>query len=289
MAADRIYWRGVFNQWQRGLGGHINIQHYAQALDEARLAAAADLGAPPRLLGKRGLLLQPVSDRIDFRSERAPGDAVSLSGRTGSADHGAAALNGAMRNEPDGRTVIRFDTRFRLESEDGEKAAWPSPPRSPIEPERALRPMMEPLTPETAAEDASLTWRGTVEVRDCNLWQRLSARGLYDIVTRALWAVNIRLGRHRDSMADGGVSGAVTALQVRYGAPARMGDLLEARTFFLGAGSTSVRLGHLIRNEITGQTVARVEYVTAFFDRTSGEGRGPDSAYLNGLNDLGRP
>ncbi|WP_417514377.1 thioesterase family protein [Minwuia sp.] len=284
MSGERTYWRGTFNQWQLGLGGHINVQHYAQALDEARQAAATAHGVTPDLLRDAGQTVRPVVDRIDFRRELVPGDSVTLDGVVCRAAGGQALLNGAVQTCPGAVRAMRFETGFAVQTvESRETRDWPGSALPKADPLRAMRPMMDPWMPDHTPDDAWTTWYGTVEVRDCDRTGLQSPRGLYDIITRGLWAVHIRLGRHRDRMSATGTAGGVTAIQVRYGRPARMGDLLECRTVLLGIGANSLRMGHLIRDVTDGVTVARVEYVNTFFSRRTGSKSPPDADYLEGL------
>ena len=286
MSGDPAHWRGVFNQWQIGLGGHINIQHYAQALDEARRGAALECGLGPAELAARGQTLRPIVERLDFRKELVPGDAAEISGRLSRDAAGLAELNGVLTTRPDSTLAMRHQTSFApFDLADRQRQPWTEalPASDPL---RAMRPMLEPWMPTQVPGNAMLTWKGTVEVRDCDEHGLQSPRSLYDIITRGLWAVQIGFGRHRDSMAETGAAGGVTAIQVRHGRPARMGDLLQVHTALLGFGSTSVRLGHLIRDVTDGVVVARVEYVTAFFDRSTGKKARPDADYAAKLASL---
>ncbi|WP_416899024.1 MAG: acyl-CoA thioesterase [Minwuia sp.] len=285
--AEQVYWRGTFNRWQLGLGAHINVQHYAQALDEARHAAALELGLGPLELAAKGLAIRPVRDRLDFRKELAPGDSAWLKGQLSGDGNGRAVLNGSGHLAPSETLTSRFETVFgpvRIDSR--EAVDWPAPPPGRPDPLRAMREIAEPLMPATPPANAWTTWQGTVEVRDCDITGLQSARGLFDIFTRGLWAVHIRLGRHRDHMAERGTAGGVTALQIRHGRPARMGDLLEIRTALLGVGSNSVRMGHLIRDVTDGAAVAQIEYVNTFIDRKTGRKTPPEPDYLEGLMDM---
>jgi len=281
---EPVWWRGVFNTWQEGLGGHINIQHHANSLDSARHLAAEKLGLDGQTLLDRGQAIFPLRDRIDFRRELTPGDAAVIEGLlTGDRD-GSAMLNGSALIQPSSTLTMRFETTFRpVDISSREPRDWPEAARGGPDPLRALRPVADPLMPSRAPSNAWLTWRGTVEVRDCDHSGLMTCRAIYDLITRALWAVHIRLGRHRDTMRKTGAAGAVTAIQVRYGRPARMGDLLEVRTSLLGAGSNSLRMGHLIANAVSGEAVAQVEYVNTFFSRTTGRKTPPEADYLEAL------
>lgn len=284
---EQVFWRGVFNEWHVGLGGHINIKHYAQALDDARCIAALRLGDGPDELKDRGLCMRPVMERMDFRKELAPGDAVRIHAVPGRDETGTAALNGSMKSEPDGTLIMRFQTSFcPLDPLTGDRVLWDKLPSQGIDPLRALRPIPDPAMPARPPSNAWTTWQGTVEVGDSDHHGLMSPRAIYDIITRGLWAVHIRLGRHRDTLKKTGGAGGVTAIQVRHGKTARMGDLLEARTSLLGLSANSLRMGHLIRNQVTGAPVAQVEYVNTFFNRTTGRKQPPDSTYLNAIMDI---
>ncbi len=284
MSSEAILWRGVFNQWHIGLGGHINVQHYAQAIDEVRRSAALAHGLGPKELQAQGQTLRPVPDRLDFRKELVPGDAAEISAVSGRGGDNLFDLNGAMKTRPEGKTSMRFQTAFApFDLETRQMCDWASLPDGTIDPLRAMRPMMDPWMPATRPARSRLTWQGTVETRDCDEFGLQSPRAIFDIITRGLWAVQIANGRHRDAMSAKGAAGGVTALQARYGRPARMGDLLQVHTATLGLGSTSVRLGHLITDAVDGAIVARVEYVTAFFGRRTGRKSAPDADYVEAL------
>lgn len=287
MSGNSVYWRGVFNQWQRGLGGHINIQHYANAIEEARRAHAFELGHDPVEMRAGNRAVRPLRERIDFRRELAPGAAAFIEGDGGQDENGDVMLTGRMLRPHDDRPVMRFETAWTVvDTATRERAAGGTPALAKVPAERRLRPMAEPWTPERLPANAGLTWRGTVEVRDCDEHGLQSPRALFDIVTRGLWAVQIPLGGHRDAMTAKGAAGAMTAVQVRHGRPARMGDLLAVRTVVLGFGETSVRFGHLIADETDGAAVARVDYVMSFFDRQTGKRRAPDGGFIDGLKSL---
>jgi len=284
---EPVFWRGAFNEWHIGLGGHINVKHYAQALDDARAMAALRQGDGPAEMRERRQCLRPLVDRIDFRKELAPGDAARIHGLTARDESGEAALNGSMLSEPDGELIMRFHTTFgTIDPATGEVVTWEKKPANRMDPLRAMRPIPEPAMPGTPPANAWVTWTGTVEVGDSDHHGLISSRGVYDIITRGLWAVHIRLGRHRDGLKQSGGAGGVTAIRVRHGRPARMGDLLECRSSLLGVGTNSLRMGHLIRNPVTGAPVAQVEYVNTFFSRVTGRKEPPDPAYLDGIMDI---
>lgn len=284
MSARTVYWRGMFNQWQRGLAGHINIQHYANAIEEARRAHAFELGHDPIELRRQGRAIRPLWDRIDFRRELSPGEAAFIEGTGGLDERGAPMLTGRMLRPHEDQPAMRFETSWTVVDTAARKPLDMGPPDLPkVDADRRLRPVAEPWTPDLAPAAAQLTWRGTVEVRDCDEHGLQTPRALFDIVTRGLWAVQIPLGGHVAEMRDRGVAGAMTAAQVRHGRPARMGDLLAVRTMVLGFGETSVRFGHLIADDTDGAAVARVEYVMSYFDRATGKRRAPDGAMIDGL------
>ncbi|PJK30773.1 acyl-CoA thioesterase [Minwuia thermotolerans] len=287
MSGDAVYWRGVFNQWQRGLGGHVNIQHYANAIEEARRAHAFELGHDPIEMRAKGLAVRPLKERIDFRRELAPGDAAFIEGAGGLDIDGETTLAGRMLRPHDDAPVMRFETSWAIHDVDRRVSVdGTTPDLPPVEAEARLRPIPEPWTPAHPPEHALLAWRGTVEVRDCDEHELQSPRAIFDIVTRALWAVQVPLGGHRREMGQRGAAGAMTAVQVRHGRPARMGDLLSVRVATLGFGETSVRFGQIIADETDGEIVARVEYVMSFFDRASGRRSPPDAAAMEGFRAL---
>ncbi len=200
-ANEPVFWRGPFNEWHIGLGGHINVKHYAQALDDARAMAALKQGDGPAELRERGFCTRPITDRIDFRKELAPGDAARIQGVTGRDQTGATALNGSMLAEPDGTLIMRYQTTFGLfDPASGDPVIWANAPSRKIDPLRALRPIPEPSMPARPPGNAWVTWTGTVEVGDSDHHGLISPRAIYDIITRGLWAVHIRLGRHRDGL-----------------------------------------------------------------------------------------
>lgn len=287
MSGGTVYWRGVFNQWQRGLGGHVNIQHHANAIEEARRAHAFALGHDPIELRAKGLAVRPLKERIDFRRELAPGDAAFIEGAGGQDNDGETMLAGRMLRPHDDAPVMRFETSWAIHDvERRVRADGAGQDLPPFADDARLPPIPEPWTPKRLPENALLAWRGTVEVRDCDEHELQSPRAIFDIVTRALWAVQIPLGGHRRAMGERAAAGAMTAVQVRHGRPARMGDLLAVRVATLGFGETSVRFGQIIADETDGEVVARVEYVMSFFDRASGRRSPPDAAAMEGFRAL---
>lgn len=287
MSGETVYWRGSFNQWQRGLGAHINVQHYANAIEEARRAHAFELGHDPIAMRAQGLAVRPLRDRIDFRRELSPGDAAFIEGAGGLDDAGERMLTGRMMRPHGDAPVMRFETSWAVHDVERRARTGAAPPDlPPVRDEARLRPIPEPWTPDCMPESALLAWRGTVEVRDCDEHELQSPRALFDIITRGLWAVQIPLGGHRREMGERGIAGGMTAVQIRHGRPARMGDLLAVRAAVLGFGETSVRFGQLIADETDGAVVARVEYVMSFFDRASGRRSPPGAAAMAGFRSL---
>mgnify|MGYP000055756591 CR=1 FL=1 len=274
--AGQALWRGTFNQWHMGLAGHINIQHTAEAIDDARQAFVLQSGIDPVAARRAGTGFGARRMWVDFRHELAPGDAGHITAAPDLASDGQAILRGALMRSPDDMVAIRFETtidRIDLASGDFgealplETATSAAPPETP-----ALRPIPRPPGPPKLTPAMQQSWLGTVEGRDADGSDRMTTRALFDVATRGIWAVQNVTGMTRDRLSDEGIGAGVTALQVEQIYVPAAGDLLSAHTGVLGMGERSCRFRHLVRDVASGRDVAVVDYVIAFFDRRSGAG-----------------
>lgn len=279
MSARTVLWRGMFNAWQRGIAGHINIQHYAQAIDEARRAFLIGQGHDPHSMRGAGQGIGARFHRIDFRAELSPGDAVRLEAGPVDGGDGTTLLAGEMIRVRDGAVVDRFECS--LDRIDGPTASFSDPMRFAAEPAERLRPMIRPWVPDAVHPAMQRTWLGPVEVRECDELGLLGPRGLFDMTTRGIWAAQIRLGLTLDTFRNEGFAGGVSALMLRQARLARLAELLEVRTCVTGIGQRSIRFGHWIGNADTGETVATVDYAMAFADRATGAPRPPSGRILD--------
>lgn len=279
MSARTVLWRGMFNAWQRGIAGHINIQHYAQAIDEARRALVIGQGHDPHAMRAAGQGIGARFHRIDFRAELSPGDAVRLEAGPVRADDGTTLMAGEMIRVRDGAVVDRFECS--LDAIDGATATFAAPLRFDGPPAARLRPMAPPVVPDAPHPAMQRTWLGPVEVREVDELGLLGPRGLFDMTTRGIWAAQIRLGLTLDTFRKEGFAGGVSALMLRQVRLARLAELLEVRTCVTGIGTRSIRFGHWIGNADSGATVATVDYVMAFADRATGAPRPPSQRILD--------
>ncbi len=271
-------WRGLFNQWQSGLAGHVNIQHTAQAIDEARQAWLLQAGINPFEARRDGVAFGARRLRIDFRREMTPGDAGYIVGQVATTADGHGLLSGQLRRSHDGVLVTCFETgidRFDVAS-----GAFGDPvTMQGAEPVAPLRAMPDVAAPPVRDPAMRQSWLGTVEVRDGDPSGRMTPRALFDVATRGLWATQIGAGLTRDLLAAEHIGSGVTALQVtQFHVPA-LGDLLTAHTGLAGFGHRSCSFRHLIHDVGNDRPVAVVDYVLAFFDRRTGQPAPPGEAY----------
>jgi len=272
-------WRGTFNQWQAGLAGHVNIQHTAQVIDDARQAWLLDAGINPYDARLEGTGFGARRLRIDFRKEMTPGDAGYLTAIATTTADGPGMLSGHLVRSHDGVTLTRFETGIdRIDLATG---MFLEP--VVLEGARAAEPLRAmPTFAGFPARDPAMqhSWLGTVEVRDGDSSGRQTPRGLFDVATRALWATQIQAGLTRDLLQGSGIGSGVSALQVtQFHVPA-LGDLLSVHTGLTGFGKRSCGFRHLISDVGNDRPIAVVDYVLAFFDRRTGQPAPPDDAFL---------
>ncbi len=272
---EPVLWRGTFNQWQAGLAGHINIQHTGQAIDDARQAFVLQSGTYPVAARQAGTGFGARRVWISFRHELAPGDAGYITARPQLAADGRAVLRGALLRNPDGLLATRFETtidQFDLATGRFGAPVLPGEVLSEVPPEdQPLRPIPQPAGPPEVTAEMQQSWLGTVEGRDADASARMTARALFDVATRGIWAVQIMVGMTRDKLLDERTGAGVTALQVEQMQVPAAGDLLSTHTGVLGMGPRSCRFRHVVRDVARGHDVAVIDYVMAFFDRRTGD------------------
>lgn len=268
-------WRGTFNRWQAGLAGHINIQHTGQAIDDARQAFVLQSGIDPVAAREAGTGFGARRLWVDFRHELAPGDVGHITGTPQAAADGRTVLRGALVRSPDGVIATRFETTIdqidlatgdfgdalALDVATSATSAGSAP---------AIRAIPRPSEPPVKTAAMVQSWLGTVEMRDADASSRMTARALFDVATRGIWSVQIMAGMTRDKLADDAIGTGVTALQVEQMHVPAAGELLSAHSGVLGMSARSCRFRHLVRNVASGQDVAVIDYVLAFFDRHTG-------------------
>lgn len=268
-------WRGTFNQWQAGLAGHVNIQHIGQAIDDARQAFVLQSGIDPVAAREAGTGYGARRLWVDFRHELAPGDVGHITGSPQTAVDGKAVLRGALMRSSDGFVATRFETtidQIDLTTGDfGDALALDvAASATPVGSAPTIRAIPRPSAPPATTAAMVQSWLGTVEMRDADASSRMTARALFDVATRGIWSVQIMAGMTRDKLADEAIGAGVTALQVEQMHVPAAGDLLSAHSGVLGMGERSCRFRHLVRNVASGQDVAVIDYVLAFFDRRTG-------------------
>jgi|GEM_PF-3448133 len=271
-------WRGTFNQWQSGLAGHVNIQHTAHAIDDARQGWLLQAGINPFDARSEGVGFGARRLRIDFRREMTPGDAGFIVGRAARTADGRGMLCGRLLRSHDRALLTCFETG--IDRIDVATGAFLEPVSMPdtgtVEPLRAMPEVADPLARDPAMRQS---WLGTVETRDGDPSGRMTPRALFDVATRGLWATQIEAGLTRDLLADEHIGSGVTALQVsQFHVPA-LGDLLTAHTGLVGFGKRSCSFRHLIHDVGNDRPVAVVDYVLAFFDRRTGRPAPPGDTY----------
>lgn len=284
-------WRGTFNRWQAGLAGHINIQHTAQAIDDARQAFVLQSGIDPVAARAAGTGYGARRLWVDFRHELTPGDVGHITATPQAAVDGQMVLRGALMRSPDGITATRFETTIdKIDLASGHfgdaMTLDATPPMAPSDSAPPLRAIPRPSGPPTVAPAMQQSWLGTVEMRDADASSRMTARALFDVATRGIWAIQILTGMTRDRLSDDAIGAGVTALQVEQMHVPAAGDLLSAHTGVLGMGERSCRFRHLVRNVASGQDVAVIDYVLAFFDRRTGAPAPLTSAYREAAGHL---
>ncbi|MEM6704924.1 MAG: hypothetical protein AAF690_19555 [Acidobacteriota bacterium] len=234
--------RRVFRPRHRGQAGHVNIQNFAQAIADA---AAAQLGANAEA---RAL-------RIRFLAELHPGDPVSLFGAFRPSGE-RVEFRGLVQRDRDEVVACRWQSFWNAEADDVP----------------ATSGEFEEL--RSVAGEVSSGWietyRGTVEPRDVDAYDRLTQRGLWDLMTRALWGLQNRLACHRSQLAELGLSAAASTFDLELEAPSQQGDPLVCRTALLGRGRTSLRFVHQVRCAEGGQLRCSARYVLTFFDPVGG-------------------
>ncbi len=271
-------WRGTFNQWQRGLGVHVNIQHTAHAIDDARQAWLLQAGINPFDARSEGIGFGARRLRIDYRREMAAGDAGFIVGKVAGTADGQGMLCGRLLRSHDRALLTCFETG--IDRIDVATGAFLEPVvlagAEPVAPLRAMPEVTEPPARHPAMRQS---WLGTVETRDGDPSGRMTPRALFDVATRGLWATQIEAGLTRELLTEAHFGTGVNALQVtQFHVPA-IGDLLTTHTGLVGFGKRSCSFRHLIHDVGNDRPVAVVDYVLAFFDRQTGQPAMPGDAY----------
>lgn len=271
--SDRVLWRGVVRHWQRGQAGHINIQHYAQIADDCSRALGHELGLDAQHARSAGTVVRCASEQFRFLVELVPGTAVFATGGVEEIIDGWIVHHGTVRRVLDDRTVCLFRRRIRpFRADAGGFADWAAPAleqaaRLEIEPPDGPGPIVGP----TSAVGGTETYRGTVEPHECNEFDLLLARGLWDKLTRALWATQAAIGADRTTFRTLGLAGGAAVFDLTHHSQISLGTPLVIRTSVMEVRDKSLRMEHRVLNAQSEAVLVGARYVLAFVDRSSGE------------------
>ncbi|MDF1719680.1 MAG: hypothetical protein P1U65_03305 [Minwuia sp.] len=284
-------WRGTFNQWHVGLAGHVNIQHTAQAIDDARQAFVLQAGTDPVAARASGTGFGGRRLWVEFRQELVPGDTGYITGVPQAAVDGRKVLHGQLTRSHDAVVATRFETSIdRIDLATGTFGdplgmdMHPAVPQSETSP--PLRAIPQPERPPGLDPAMQQSWLGTVERRDADASGRMTTRALFDVATRGIWSTQILAGITREKLSAEAIGAGVTAMQVEQLLVPAAGDLLSAHTGVLGLGQRSCRFRHLVRDVALQQDVAVIDYVLAFFDRRTGKPAPLTATYRQAVNHL---
>ncbi len=270
---NRVLWRGVVHDWQRGQAGHINIQHYAQIADDCSRALGHEVGFDAASGRADRTVVRSASEQFRFLVELLPGTALVATGGVEEINDGWIVHVGTLRRVRDDRVVCLFRRRIRPFRLDGSAFAdWPATAL-----ELATSWRIEPADGVRAVDGASSgaqgieTYRGTVEPHESNEFELLSSRGLWDKLTRALWSVQAAIGADRSTMRRLGLAGGAAVFELTHHQQISLGTPLVIRTSVLEARVGSLRMEHQVVNAQSNELLVQARYVLAFIDRSTGE------------------
>lgn len=248
---NQILLQRVFNDSHKGRAGHINIQHYAQLIEDARFAWLKARGLPTDLL-------QLQSERVRFSGELHPGDeaAAQLQFYAMPAHTGCAVL---IRRTRDGRVVTHSNQVFTslapLDGLDTDGQEFD----------------LRPVPVDTPSDRVFTSYVGTVPIPLLSDGETLNARGLWYVMTEALWAVQTELGAHREYLEANGISGGASMFELQHRTSIAAQEALRVTTTAIGHSESSLRYQHDIFKAGDQEAPAiTARYVLTYFDRQSG-------------------
>lgn len=271
--SSTVLWRGIVHDWQRGQAGHINIQHYAQIADDTSRALGHELGFDAASGRAERTVIRCGSEQFRFLAELVPGAALVATGGVEDIVDGWIVQAGMLRRVHDDRVVCLYRRRIRpFRPDEASFVPWSSTVL-----ERAASLQVETITGARPVEGASSTgvgvetYRGTVEPHESDEFGLLLPRGLWDKLTRALWAAQVAIGADMRKIRQLGLAGGAAVFDVSHLQQVAVGTPLVVRTHVMEARERSLRMEHHVLNALTEEVLVQARYVLAFLDQSSGE------------------
>ncbi len=251
--ADRITLTRTFGDEHKGRAGHINIQHYAQFIEDARHAWLSAEGMPA---GR----LKLTEEKVRFSGELHSGDTASLTAHYFHQHNRVVCATELVRAE-DGVTVNRCLQYFQTPE--------PLAGLASGEAEFDLRDIAVDASP--GAEFVSFEGQVPVDVNGTS--EHLSARGLWYLMTEAMWSVQNRIGASAAYLASRNIGGGASMFQLTHHEPIPANATLHTTTTLIGHSDSSLRYQHDIRadEKPDSHPMVTARYVLTYFDRKTGQ------------------
>jgi len=250
--------RRVFGDQHRGRAGHINIQHYAQLIEDARR----------KWLSQRNLTLNALKlqfEKVRFSSELHSGDEAAISSQFFITEYGRIGCATEINRTSDGMVVTRCQQIFSADR-----------PLTGLGNQSIELGLREILLDQKNGHQFD-SYAGTVPADIAGTGDSLSARGLWYLITEALWSVQNQIGASTEYLSAKGIAGGASMFQLEHHGQLAAGATVRMTTTAIGTSASSLRYQHDILNadkdklKEPQQPLITARYVLTYFDRESGE------------------
>jgi acyl-CoA thioester hydrolase len=279
-----IVWRGCANTWECDEMGHMNVRHYLNKAGEGLDCLALELGHPPSLAHRTGIILVPAEQHVRYQREvRAGTPLTALAGVIGvSADRIKVYLEIRMSFDNTLSATIVTD----LIAVDASSRLPQSLPQSVIDSAQA-RVMELPahgapkglvLKPARTSADLATAqamglaeiYRGSVQPSQVDGNGVIVPYHLMGMISDGIGIFLLKVNPDRGrAPGDGGSGGAALEYRFVYRRAARLGDLITIQSGLIGLTDKTQIFGHWIMDMETGAAIATAEAVAVGFDLTT--------------------
>lgn len=260
-----------FSARHRGQAGHVNIAHFAQSVSDACRNVLSVLGVD----ASENVLL--YREKIRFVTEIHPGDSAFIRCDIDKKDPGRWSLSGEMVRVSDNKVVCQFQRE--IEASIGDLAVESAKNKYFAEP---LNMSLRDVPGGDVVWGPVESYRGTVEPMEVDVFSNLSARALWDKMTRGLWSVQNALGANRDVMIKHGIAGGAAMFQLQFHCAAKLGTPIVIQSSMRGRSESSLRMQHVVTDARDSSILIEASYVLTFFNRETG-GRIPIPSFVMAL------
>ena len=219
----------VFGDQHKGRAGHINIQHYAQLIEDTR----------GQWLSGQNLTMHALKlhyEKVRFSSELHSGDEASAFSQFFSTEDGRVGCTTEITRTKDGVIVTRCQQIFS-----------PDTPFANLPTQRFNDELRDIPRDQTHGKQFD-SYLGTVPTDVAKAEGSLSARGLWYLMTEALWAVQNQIGSSRQYLSATGIAGGASMFQLEHHGILPADATIRMTTTAIGRGESSLRYQHDIYN-----------------------------------------